>query len=734
MPHRHSALAIAATLTLAVAAPAAAAPTIVVPPGPLSRGALTTAQQAATAAKAPTGSTKYADPLAALGAGSPTCRVDLGPQAESNCRSSGAVENHYPLNSYGFDVQVSFNVLHLEKSFLGALQDIAALIWMAFVYAVKAVLLLLEWAFSLDLMGQAMGGVRRTLAYLHDEVIGQPWFLAALSVAGLWGIWRGFVRRQSTQAITGLIASILLMVAGLTILARPDDTVGRASQLANEASLTVLSAATGHNPDRPTRSLGDSMIGVFDSMVRDPWCALEFGSVKYCNQPAPNSKGLTNADVWLQYPAGSDQRTALFHLLKGQPQGGNHGLIHKITSPLTGIAGLNGSSPSVPPDVARMVAKNPDRAALQDSGGTVPRFALLALIAVGMTGAILLLGYLGVRLLLAAVMSLVLLLFAPAVLLAPAFGESGRATFVAWAQRLLGAIVAKLIYALFLAVVLAAAATIRSLNIGWFGTWLLQIAFWWGILIKRHELIGFVSAGAPDHGERGRLASSLGQVYYTAQLEPEPAPQRRPPGHSRYRAPAQRRGAAARERREARRDSDGSAGPRATRHAGSDRAAHTSRRRRTAPWTSRNPCGAESRAIDRSLARYDEKHAVARARPAARRRAGRGRGGAPQPPPRNHRAAQRPEMRTAQQIVAHGGRATGRAGTPVAPSDLAEYRRARARDVRCGCPPTTNATFARPASTRSATATRRNHERAAMRRALRRAPARERGLLAASGD
>ena len=167
---------------------------------------------------------------------------------------------------------------HLERSFLGALQDIAALIWMAFVYALKGVLLLVEWAFSLDLLGQAMTGARRTLAYLHDEVIGQPWFLAALSVAGLWGIWRGFVKRQATQAITGLIASVLLMVAGLVILARPEDTVGRASQLANQASLSVLSAATGRDINRPTRSLADSMIGVFDSMVRDPWCALEFGS------------------------------------------------------------------------------------------------------------------------------------------------------------------------------------------------------------------------------------------------------------------------------------------------------------------------------------------------------------------------------------------------------------------------------------------------------------------------
>src|SRR5207248_2077228 len=84
--------------------------------------------------------------------------------------------------------------------------------------------------------------------------------------------------------------------------------------------------------------------------------------------------------------------------------------------------------PSVPDAVRALVAKDPDRAAMQEAGGTFARFALLALIAVGITGAVALLAYLGIRLLLAAVLALLLLLFAPAMLLAPAFGESGRAT------------------------------------------------------------------------------------------------------------------------------------------------------------------------------------------------------------------------------------------------------------------------------------------------------------------
>jgi hypothetical protein len=729
MRFRGRTVAITAALTIAIApARAAAAPTVVVPPN----GTQPTTQRAA-AAPSSGGSARYADPLQALGAASPTCRVEIGAQAAHNCRSSGAVEHRYALSSYGFDVQVGFSLTHMERSFLGALQDVAALVWMALVYAVKGVLLLLEWAFSFDLLGSAMADARRTLAYLHDQVIGQPWFLAALSVAGLWGIWRGFVQRQTTQTIVGLITSILLMVGGLVILGRPDDTVGRASQLANEASLGVLSAATGHDIDRPTRSLADSMIGVFNAIVRDPWCALEFGSVKYCDAPAPHSGHLTNADVWLQYPAGSDQRTALFHLLKGEPEGGNTSVVQDVTDPVLSAVGLGGGkSPSVPDDVKRMVAKNPDRGSLQDSGGTVPRFALLALIAIGMAGAIAFLGLLGVRLLLAAVLALLLLLFAPAVLLAPAFGEGGRATFVAWAQRLLGALVAKLIYALFLAVTLAAAATISRLDVGWFATWLLQIAFWWGVLLKRRDLIGFVSAGTTTRTGRGTLSGGLGQAYYAAQLGRTVRA-----GAARMTSPIGRAGGAVARGATTRRAAQsgataGLAGAHLdTQAAKALGAEHAAAHRML---DERRVLEREARAIDRRLAGYDEAHAATRA---MRTMA---------PTPSEEQAAllarrreigerlNAPAMRSAGQVAAHGARTTARTGSPVAPNDLADYRRVRARDLAANLPTdherNLRAAGIEPERYQQADP----DERATLRRRVDAHLERERALLAAAGE
>src|SRR2546421_7646643 len=108
----------------------------------------------------------YADPSRELGASSPTCRYALEPEERRNCRGSGSVAQRYPLSSYGIDVRVGFSLTDMGESFLGALQNIAALIWMGLVFLLKAVLLLLEWAFSLDLTSRAMPDAHRTLVEL----------------------------------------------------------------------------------------------------------------------------------------------------------------------------------------------------------------------------------------------------------------------------------------------------------------------------------------------------------------------------------------------------------------------------------------------------------------------------------------------------------------------------------------------------------------------------------------
>lgn len=643
---------------------------------------------------APSASTSkgdYADPLSALGAGSPGCRRPSGTQARASCTRSGSVAHAYPVSAYGFDVQVGFSVTNLGDSFLGALQSIAALIWMALVYLVKAVLLLLEWAFSLDLLGAAMTDVRETLDRLHRDVFGETWFIAALSVAALWGTWRGLVQGRTSQTITGLGATVGLMVVGLVIVSNPLGTVGHASKLANDAAVGILAASTGSPVDDPERALSDAVSGIFDQTVRDPWCALQFGSVEYCDQVAKGERTITNADVWLEYPAASRQRRGLYHLLKGEDAegGGRPGVVDALAGPLGGAAldavGIgDGEDPKLPDEVRGRVAKNPERASMQEAGGTVPRFALLALIAVGMTGAIVLLAYIGVRLLLASILTLLLLLFAPVVLLAPAFGESGRATFVAWGKRLAGALVAKLLYSVFLAVVLAVAATVARLDVGWFGVWLVQIALWWGVFLKRQELLGFATAGTSQKLAGQQSGSLMSTAYHGAQLAWMGSRVGRKLAAP-VTAPASKLGALAGERREARGaaiaglasealDSQGERAVAQQQVVAAKRVGRTQQARR------------ELRVIDRRLASYDDLHTSARAE------------GLPVPTPDADQAmllkrraellkdVESPEAVRAEQVSRRAATSNAQSGAPVSPRDLTDYRQARARDHAAGLP------------------------------------------------
>jgi hypothetical protein len=383
---------------------------------------------ASTAAPAPTPPSTpddaYSDPSRALGATSPSCRYALDAAARQSCRSSGSVAEPHPLSSYGIDVRVGFSITDPGKSFMGALQSLGAGLWMALLYGIKGVLLLLEWAFSLDLTNEAMPEVRVSLARLHDQAFGDWWLLLAISIAGLWGIWRGLVQRRTTETFAGLAATVALMVGGLLLISQPEETVGRAAQATNDAGMAVLAAGTAGSVDRPRDALASALRQMFDSTVRDPWCALEFGSVDFCDLRTGDAARPTNAELWLGYPAQGWQRGRLHKLMYKHDEGGGFNPLGTAK----GLLGLNDDR-KLPDDVEGLVRKAPERASIQDAGGTFPRLALLAIILVGLSGAIALYAYLGVRLVLAAGLGLVLLLIAPAMLLAPALGDSGRATW-----------------------------------------------------------------------------------------------------------------------------------------------------------------------------------------------------------------------------------------------------------------------------------------------------------------
>ncbi|HYM55906.1 MAG TPA: hypothetical protein VES97_11125, partial [Solirubrobacteraceae bacterium] len=121
--------------------------------------------------------------------------------------------------------------------------------------------------------------------------------------------------------------------------------------------------------------------------------------------------------------------------------------------------------------------------------------------------------FLALRLLAAAIISLLYLLLAPGMVLAPALGEGGRAVFRKWATQLLGAVVSKLLFSFLLGVVLAVLAILSDLQaLGWWTQWLLMSAFWWGAYVRRHQALGIAAGALTDRrsaGEHGSRSRSI---------------------------------------------------------------------------------------------------------------------------------------------------------------------------------------------------------------------------------
>jgi hypothetical protein len=197
----------------------------------------------------------------------------------------------------------------------------------------------------------------------------------------------------------------------------------------------------------------------------------------------------TNGALFLALPAGGLAR---------------NGLASQTSLP-TLYATLCGAS-----DPTACTAGTAPQAEFRTAEGTWPRAGGLLLIAIGTAGMLLLLGFIALRLLGAALALLVYLMLAPLAVLAPAFGEGGRGAFRLWLVRLVGAALAKLVYSVMLGVALLIAHLLTSLEaLGWWTQWLLLSVFWWLMFEHRHRLLSFVVHERGEPASRLALATRL---------------------------------------------------------------------------------------------------------------------------------------------------------------------------------------------------------------------------------
>ena len=472
-----------------------------------------------------------ADPLVSNGLGSPLCSGAPGGSALSqasrrNCETSGFVAAAAPTGNFGLDVHIDTGLLGLSSAqLLSIVQNLlVAPLWMALVWAVHALVVMLEWCFTIDLLaGDTLrGGVASGLREMQATIT-MPWLATVLAIAAVLCAYQGLVRRRVAESLAQALIALAMMAGGLWVTVDPAGTVGALGEWANRASLGTLAVTARGSPGNPGGALAASMGLVFATAIEVPWCYLEFGDVDWCRDPSRLDPQLRAAALALarseldgigcrSVPApggcseGNGENTsAIEHSARLLRAARTNGAIFLALPP----NGPERNAINDPTSLLRAICRSETAtdchgsaaapAEFRTNHGTWSRVGGLLLISAGVLGMLMLLCFLALRLLGAAIFSLVYLMLAPAAALAPALGETGRAVFRKWVAQLFAAVVSKLLFAFLLGVVLAILGILEHLQaLGWWTRWLLMSAFWWGLFGRRHQIAQLATAAGGD--------------------------------------------------------------------------------------------------------------------------------------------------------------------------------------------------------------------------------------------
>jgi hypothetical protein len=461
--------------------------------------------------------------------------LGAGELARSNrrdCETSGFVAAPAPTGDYGLDVHIDTGFLGFSRGgLLSIVQDLFVQpLWMAIVWVVHALIVMLEWGFTIDLLDSP--GVRESVGAGLQRMqlaITVPWLGLALACASILALYNGLIRRRVAETLAEALALLAMIAGGMWIALDPSGTVGAVGEWANQASLGTLATVARGAPARAGNALASSMSDVFAGAVEVPWCYLEFGDVAWCHDPArldPElhaaaariageelaSAGCGSHAAVSACPAASPPARGLARSAQLLREARTNGAIF-LALPANGPArnSINDSR-----SLLHVMCRSSDATACHGSmaaaaefrtdGGTWSRVGGLLLIAAGLAGMLLMLGFVAARLLAAALFSLFYLLLAPGAVLAPAFGERGRHLFGRWATQLFAAVLSKLVFSFLLGVMLAVAAVLSALRgLGFWTQWLLLSIFWWSAFARREHVLTLVGASPSSHRNRGAI-------------------------------------------------------------------------------------------------------------------------------------------------------------------------------------------------------------------------------------
>jgi hypothetical protein len=429
---------------------------------------------------------------------------------------------------------------------------LAEVLWVLTSFLANALISLFSFAFSLDLVNgsTATGGagalapVSQAIHSIYANVFGAPWLVLAVAVVGIWAMWKALVQRRYSETAGALALSLIYIVIALFFVAEPGTTIGAASKLTNQMSEAFLAISDHGSPGGGQQAKDDDADQLFELLVYRPWAVLEFGGLEHCvlsgtgsedsdpvsapvrplssnpsrdavlarrlasgEEITADGKVCANnankyASHFLRFGPGTDERGEEYDAL-------NHGDSSKLPEADTEKAGYKLG-----------VADKPATDAMEE-GGQYQRLLIAIVVFAGELGAFCLLGALAVGVILAQVLLLLLLAFAPVALVAAAIPGRGHAFFKSWLEKLAGYLLRKAAYSLILAILLAVNGALASATsqLGWLMSFGLQALFFWAVFLQRKtladSLIG-IATGPSAPGRDGALR--LLSIYAGARI------------------------------------------------------------------------------------------------------------------------------------------------------------------------------------------------------------------------
>jgi TrbL/VirB6 plasmid conjugal transfer protein len=417
---------------------------------------------------------------------------------------------------------------------------LASILWLATSFLANLLITLFSFAFSLDLVNgsQATGGagalgpVSQAIHSIYANVFGAPWLVLAITVAGLWAIWKSLLQRRHSETVGALALSLVYVVLALFFVVQPGATIGGASAWTNQMSEAFLSISDHGTATGGAQAKNDAANQLFELLVFKPWVVLNFGGLEHCAVAGTGSSDSDPESAPVR-PLSSSQSgdAALARRLASGTEVSADGKVcinnankyapHFLRFSL-GADGQddrgaeydalnNGDSSKLPEaDTARRgyrlgVADKPATDAME-AGGQYQRLLLALLLFFGELGAFCLLGALAVGVILAQVLLLLLLAFAPVALVAAAIPGRGHAFFKGWLEKLAGYLLRKAAYSLILAILLAVSGALASATaqLGWLMSFGLQSVFFWAVFLQRKTLADSLIGIATGPGTPGR--------------------------------------------------------------------------------------------------------------------------------------------------------------------------------------------------------------------------------------